>query len=752
MAIKYLNSINLNQNELQYAVIQNLGQDPAQGIEGQIYYDTNTDKLQLRTAAGWVPIQSGTELNTTYTLATAPTGTAIRLTGSDSTTNDVTLTGAGTVVVTRTSANTLTITGTDSAAGTVTSVAAGTGIAVTGTTTVTPTVNIRYGGVANAILAATAATPVGADTLWFSDATDDTIKKALISSFPGFGADGTVTNVTGVASTFISTSIATATTTPAITSSLSATGTPSATTYLRGDNTWAAVAGYSFWQILASSGIAPQNVTDGQKVQFIAGSGITTTLSAAAGAEVTIANTGVLALSAGGNVSISGTNANLTISATDQYQGTVTSITLGAGTGTGTAITSSGTFTFTGGSGITTSVSGTTVTITATNSGSVTNIATGTGLTGGPITSTGTIAVNYTGAGNIVTSAPTSVTAVGGDSFLIHDVSSGNAAKAQISLLSLSELAVPTANLSIGTFKLTNVVNPTAAQDAATKNYVDSTFAGSGALIYQGGYNASTNVPNLDNTPVITINKGFTYTVTADGTFFTEQVRVGDLLIANINTPTVLADWTRVQNNIDIASTTVAGIASFAAASFAVSVAGEVTIKTGGVALGTQTTGSYNPTVGTNTSINVGNLGSSGVDIINTVSLTNGVITAYTTETLQSSTTVNPGVILIATNAEATAGSVTDKAVTPAQLISNATTIAATAVTSREHADNFPPSVASAVITHNLNSTDVMVQLYDTVTFDTVYADVVRTSVNTITVTFGAVPITKIRILIIKID
>ena len=749
MAIKYLNSINLNQNELQYAVIQNLGQVPATATEGQIYYDTNTDKLQLRTSAGWVPINSGTDVNTTYTLATAPTGTAIRLAGSDSTTNDVTLAGAGSVTVTRTSSTQLTITG--GASGTVTSVAAGTGIAVTGTTTVTPTVNIRYVGVANAILAATAATPVGADTLWFSDATDDTIKKALISSFPGFGADGTVTNVTGVASTFISTSIATATTTPAITSSLSATGTPSATTYLRGDNTWATVAGYSFWQILASSGIAPINVTDGTKVQFIAGSGISTTLSAAAGAEVTIANTGVLALSAGSNISISGSNANLTISSTDQYQGTVTSIALAAGAGTGTAITSSGTFTFTGGSGITTSVTGTTVTITATNSGSVTNIATGTGLTGGPITSTGTIAVNYTGAGNIVNAA-TPVTAASGDSVLIHDISSGNAAKALISSISLSQLAVPTADLSIGTFKLTNVVNPTAASDAATKAYVDTTFAGSGALIYQGGYNASTNVPNLDNTPIITINKGFTYTVTADGTFFTEQVRVGDLLIANINTPLVLADWTRVQSNIDLATTTTVGIASFAAANFAVSVAGEVTIKTGGVTLGTQTTGSYNPTVGTNTSINIGNNGSSGVDIINTVTLTNGVITAYSTETLQSSSITNPGVILIATNAEATAGSVTDKAVTPAQLISNATTIAATAVTSREHADDFPPSVASAVITHNLNSTDVMVQLYDTATFDTVYADVVRTSVNTITVTFGAVPITKIRILIIKID
>jgi hypothetical protein len=43
-------------------------------------------------------------------------------------------------------------------------------------------------------------------------------------------------------------------------------------------------------------------------------------------------------------------------------------------------------------------------------------------------------------------------------------------------------------------------------------------------------------------------------------------------------------------------------------------------------------------------------------------------------------------------------------------------------------------------ITHNLNSRDVIVQLYDNATYDTVYADVVRTSVNVVTVTFSGVP------------
>jgi len=334
------------------------------------------------------------------------------------------------------------------------------------------------------------------------------------------------------------------------------------------------------------------------------------------------------------------------------------------------------------------------------------------------------------------------------DSIFIHNVATGNASKALISGLSLSQLAVPTADLSINTFKLTNVVDPTSAQHAATKNYVDTTFAGSGALIYQGGYNASTNTPNLDVPPTVTVNKGFTYTVTADGTFFSEQVRIGDLLIANVNTPTVLTDWTRVQNNIDLATTTTVGIASFAAASFAVSAGGEVTIKAGGVILGTQTTGTYNPTVGTSTSIDIGNNGASGVAVINTVSLTNGVITAFTSENIQSSTTANPGVILIASDAEATAGSVTTKAITPAQLVSNINTLSAAVVVAREYKVTV---TATGVVTHSLNTADVIVQLYDTILLDTVFADVVRTSANTLTITFGTPPVNPIRVLVTKI-
>jgi hypothetical protein len=43
-------------------------------------------------------------------------------------------------------------------------------------------------------------------------------------------------------------------------------------------------------------------------------------------------------------------------------------------------------------------------------------------------------------------------------------------------------------------------------------------------------------------------------------------------------------------------------------------------------------------------------------------------------------------------------------------------------------------------ITHNLNSRDVIVQVYDNATYDTVFVDTVRTSVNVVTLTFATAP------------
>ena len=274
----------------------------------------------------------------------------------------------------------------------------------------------------------------------------------------------------------------------------------------------------------------------------------------------------------------------------------------------------------------------------------------------------------------------------------------------------------------------TNDVKSTALKDVpmaaltAVKTYVDTAVAG--ASSFQGGYNAATNVPNLDATPTISILQGFQWAVTADGLFFTEQVRIGDLIIANNDSPTTLAEWTTVQGNVDLATTTVAGIASFSADNFAVSAAGAVTIKNNGVILGTETTGNY-------------------VAAITTAGdgLTGGVATEGSTAALSltlGSIATGIGSEFVMADAGAAGSQYLTSAADAAGILNGSSTFAATIT-------------ATGAVTHNLGTKDVIVQLYDIVTFDTVFADVDRTSNSVVTVTFGATPTNSIRVLVQKI-
>lgn len=53
MAKKFLTHIDLSKNELQNAVIQRLSADPGSPVEGQIYYNTVTDRLRTYDGAAW---------------------------------------------------------------------------------------------------------------------------------------------------------------------------------------------------------------------------------------------------------------------------------------------------------------------------------------------------------------------------------------------------------------------------------------------------------------------------------------------------------------------------------------------------------------------------------------------------------------------------------------------------------------------------------------------------------------------------
>lgn len=72
-----------------------------------------------------------------------------------------------------------------------------------------------------------------------------------------------------------------------------------------------------------------------------------------------------------------------------------------------------------------------------------------------------------------------------------------------------------------------------------------------GLLDFKGGYDALTNTPNLVTPPFATVLKGDYYVVTVAGTFYTENLTIGDSLFAKVDNPNTLTDWVIVQGNID---------------------------------------------------------------------------------------------------------------------------------------------------------------------------------------------------------
>ena len=51
MAVNFLNSVDLNQNQLLKASVENLATDPASGVLGQIIYNTTSSILKVCTTA-----------------------------------------------------------------------------------------------------------------------------------------------------------------------------------------------------------------------------------------------------------------------------------------------------------------------------------------------------------------------------------------------------------------------------------------------------------------------------------------------------------------------------------------------------------------------------------------------------------------------------------------------------------------------------------------------------------------------------
>ena len=473
---------------------------------------------------------------TSITLAAdSGTGTAITSSGT------FTFSG-GTNVTTSVTGTTVTINSSDQYSGTVTSVGTGDGL-TGGTITTSGTIEIDYNGTDNAILTAgdlTGTSIATSDVIWYSDASDDVIKKGNVSALPFDASGGTVTSVnyTHAGNAFtVGGAPVTSSGTIAVTMAGSSsqyidgegnlqtyddgsvtniatgaglTGGPITTTgtidvdYAGSDNVVLAASDGTLLTAAATDKVLMSDATDdnayyvnlSQLKTYIDSGGTVTSVTSGDTDTITIGGTATAPTVAANTAAVADASANLATG--DQIYDFVTG--QGYGTGTVTSVTVAG------GDGLTSS--------------------------GSPITTSGTItlALDYAGADNYIL-VPDTATAAAGDAIAFSD--SDDLATVKESTFG----AIPMAALTL------------------VKAYIDSATAG--ALVFQGGYDASTTGPNSS------AEKGWTYVVTTGGDgggYWSVDLEIGDLIIANDDNPSSESDWTEVQKNVDLATASSVGI------------------------------------------------------------------------------------------------------------------------------------------------------------------------------------------------
>ena len=553
MAINFLNSIDFNKNELFNAKIQNEINDAAAGtpVDGQLYYNTTDDKLKVGEGGSWVALQSSGDTNTTYDLTATGSGdgtATVNLVASNpSSTDSILFDGAGTTSVTR-SGSTITITSNDQFDGTVTSVGqthAGNAFTVGGSP-------ITGSGTLAITMAGTSAQYInGQGNL----TTFPSIPQGDITAVnAGLGLQG------GGTSGSISLAVDYTGTNNIIDSAADGTTIVAADKILYEDATDSIVKEIAVSSLIA---LAPQgDITNVSTTSPIAGGGSSGSINISHASQADTGTTDTASLSFGGTFQA---YTDVVSNATGHVTGhEVTTFTLPSNPNTNTTYTLP----------VSAGAANTAVVTLNANSGTDSTV------TFSGTTSEISISESVGNNGSITIGLPDDVS-------ITSDLTVGD------------NVTLTSGNLSVsgaGSFtgQVTIPVTPSAAASAASKSYVDSTLAGSGALIFQGGYNAATNTPDLDVSPSASIKQGWTYAVTTAGNFYGEAVEDGDLLIAESDAPTALSSWTVVQNNIGVATAgssdgaTTKGIAGFNSAHFNVTSNGWVSsdIYSGGSTLG----------------------------------------------------------------------------------------------------------------------------------------------------------------------
>lgn len=244
---------------------------------------------------------------------------------------------------------------------------------------------------------------------------------------------------------------------------------------------------------------------------------------------------------------------------------------------------------------------------------------------------------------------------------------------------------------------MVNASSTTLATSAAIKTYIDGQVGELGNL--EGGWDASSGTFPVGSTPVAGTKKGDYWYVTTAGTTGGVVFNVGDVIIANKDaaSTTLAADWIALEVNRGQASTTVLGL---------VTLATDAEVQTG---------------TDSNKAITPSSLSA------------------------RTATETRTGLAEIATQAEVTAGTDDTRFITPLKLVTHLQGYVG------GYAVNIGDGSASSfAITHGLNSSDVVVSVYDNATKEEVFTDVAITSSTVVTIGFALAPAANAYRVVIK--